>query len=78
MALNPKWSVRSWTPIKLETLIMLRMKTLLAMLFAAGMTFGLSACGDTWEGLKEDTADNAEAAGEAIEEAGEKIKDAAK
>ena len=35
---------------------------------------GLSACGDTWQGLKEDTGENLEATGKAIEKAGEKVK----
>lgn len=36
--------------------------------------FGLSACGDTWRGAKKDTGENLKATGEALENAGEKIK----
>lgn len=46
------------------------MSTLLALSFAAA----LSACGDTWRGVKQDTGDNLEATGEAIDKAGEKVK----
>lgn len=35
----------------------------------------LVGCGDTWRGVKQDTGDNLEATGEAIEKAGEKVKD---
>jgi predicted small secreted protein len=33
----------------------------------------LAACGDTWEGFKQDTGENVEATGEAVEDAGEAI-----
>jgi predicted small secreted protein len=33
----------------------------------------LAACGDTWEGFKQDTGENIEATGEAVEDAGEAI-----
>jgi predicted small secreted protein len=33
----------------------------------------LSACGDTWRGVKQDTSDNLQATGEAIEDAGEDV-----
>lgn len=39
------------------------------------LVLGLAACGDTWEGLKKDTGDNLEAAGEVLEDAGEEIKE---
>jgi predicted small secreted protein len=35
----------------------------------------LAGCGDTWQGVKKDTGENLEATGQAIERAGEKIKD---
>ena len=35
----------------------------------------LAGCGDTWSGLKKDTGENLEAAGESIEKAGKKIKE---
>lgn len=34
----------------------------------------LSACGDTWRGVKQDTGENLERAGEAMEGAGEAVK----
>ena len=43
--------------------------TLLAMV----AVIGLSACGDTWRGVKQDTRDNTEAVGRGVERAGEKI-----
>lgn len=33
----------------------------------------LTACGDTWDGLKQDTGENLEATGEAVEDAGEAV-----
>jgi len=39
-----------------------------------GIAGALSACGDTWRGLKEDTGENMEKTGEAIEKGGEAIK----
>jgi predicted small secreted protein len=38
------------------------------------LTVTLAACGDTWEGLKQDTGDNLEATGDALEDAGEAVK----
>ncbi|MGF1477049.1 MAG: entericidin EcnAB [Geminicoccaceae bacterium] len=37
--------------------------------------FGLAACGNTWEGLKDDTRENTNATGEVIEDAGEAIQE---
>ena len=50
-------------------------KRLLALqLLALGlMTVTLAACGDTWEGMRQDTSDNLEATGEAMEDAGEAV-----
>lgn len=47
----------------------------LALVLVLGL--GLAACGDTWQGLKEDTAENTAATGQVIENAGEKVQDAA-
>ncbi len=47
------------------------MKVFIAALF----TVLLTGCGDTWQGLKKDTGENLEAAGEAVEKAGKKIKE---
>jgi predicted small secreted protein len=49
----------------------------LALVLIMGATLGLSACGDTWSGLKEDTSDNTAAVGRGVEKAGEKVQDAA-
>jgi predicted small secreted protein len=43
----------------------------LAALFLATST--LTACGDTWRGMKEDTSDNMKSTGETLENAGEKV-----
>ncbi|MCB1882622.1 MAG: hypothetical protein KDG89_01295 [Geminicoccaceae bacterium] len=49
----------------------------LALVFLLVMGAGLSGCGDTWRGVKQDTSDNTAATGKAIENAGEKVQDAA-
>ena len=49
----------------------------LALGFLLVMGAGLSGCGDTWRGVKEDTSDNTAAAGKAVENAGEKMQGAA-
>jgi len=53
----------------------MKLKKLLAAGAAALLALTLTGCGDTWSGLKKDTGDNMEATGEAIEKAGEKIKE---
>lgn len=45
----------------------------LALLGSLFLATTLAACGDTWRGAKEDTSDNLEATGEALEKAGEKV-----
>jgi predicted small secreted protein len=35
--------------------------------------FSVAACGDTWQGVKEDTKENVDATGKGIEKAGENI-----
>jgi predicted small secreted protein len=42
-------------------------KRLLTILFAFGFTAALAACGDTWEGAKEDTSENLHSAGDAVD-----------
>lgn len=42
-------------------------------LIALAIAFALSACGDTWSGVKKDTGDNLKKTGEAIEKTGEKV-----
>ena len=49
----------------------------LALVAIMGVTLGLSACGDTWSGIKEDTSDNTAAVGRGVEKTGEKVQDAA-
>lgn len=44
---------------------------LLMALLLLGFVVG---CGDTWRGMKQDTGENMEATGNAIEEAGGKVK----
>ena len=38
------------------------------------LTVSLAACGDTWHGLKEDTGENMQKTGQALENVGEDIK----
>lgn len=49
-------------------------RTFLQLLALGLLTFTLAACGDTWSGVKKDTGDNLEATGEALEDAGEAVK----
>jgi len=51
-----------------------RLASLAALL---GLSMGLAACGDTWQGAKEDTKDNTAAVGRGMEHAGEKVQDQA-
>jgi uncharacterized lipoprotein YehR (DUF1307 family) len=53
----------------------MKLKTTMGILTAAVLAVAISGCGDTWEGLKKDTGDNMEATGEALEKAGEKVKE---
>jgi predicted small secreted protein len=39
-----------------------------------GIVLGLAACSDTWRGLRQDTGENVEATGRAVERAGERVK----
>jgi len=43
------------------------MRPLLAALVVLGMAGGLTACGDTWHGLKKDTSQNLDKAGRAVD-----------
>jgi len=47
----------------------------LVVMMALLISLAMAGCGDTWRGLKKDASENIEAAGEAIEEAGKKIKE---
>ncbi|MEX2615697.1 MAG: entericidin B signal peptide protein [Alphaproteobacteria bacterium] len=46
------------------------MSSLIVLTFATA----LAACGDTWRGAKQDTGENIEATGEALDRTGEKVK----
>jgi predicted small secreted protein len=46
----------------------------LALVAPVLVAFGVAACSDTWEGMKEDTRENVQTTGEGIEKAGENIK----
>ncbi len=48
---------------------------LIVLTMALLMSVVMAGCGDTWRGLKKDASENIEAAGEAIEEAGKKIRE---
>jgi predicted small secreted protein len=43
-------------------------------LLALSFVMALAACGDTWEGAKKDTGENLEKTGQALEKAGDKVK----
>jgi predicted small secreted protein len=49
-------------------------KKSLALVALLVFSLGLAACGDTWRGLKQDTGENLEATGKAVENTGEKVK----
>jgi len=53
----------------------MKIERLLGWAAATLIAIALSGCGDTWSGLKKDTGENLEAAGDAIENAGKKIKE---
>jgi predicted small secreted protein len=46
----------------------------LSVLVASLLALGLGACSETWKGVKEDTRENVQATGQALEKAGENIK----
>lgn len=46
---------------------------LLNLLVLGFVVVTLAACGDTWQGLKQDTGENLEATGQAVEDAGEAV-----
>ncbi|MGZ9159485.1 MAG: hypothetical protein ACXW36_11570, partial [Nitrospira sp.] len=53
----------------MQKLKSVRLSVLAAFLLALGVT----ACGETWRGAKEDTRENVKTTGEGVEKAGEKI-----
>ena len=48
-------------------MISTRLRPLAALLMVLGISLGIAACGDTWEGLKEDTEENVEDAEDAVD-----------
>lgn len=50
------------------------MRRILTSLLVLSFAIGLSACGDTWRGVKKDTGDNLQSTGNALENAGDKVK----
>jgi hypothetical protein len=46
----------------------------LRALFGLALLTGIVACGDTWRGLKQDTGENLQRTGQAMERVGEKVK----
>jgi hypothetical protein len=48
-------------------MISTRLHPLVALLFVLGISLGVAACGDTWEGFKEDTEENVEDAEDAVD-----------
>ena len=48
---------------------------LMMFVCALFLATAVSACSDTWEGMKKDTGDNLESAGQAIEDTGEEVKE---
>jgi hypothetical protein len=53
----------------------MKLENMMRVLVATLLLGALAGCGDTWQGVKKDTGDNLEATGEAVEKAGEKIKE---
>lgn len=50
------------------------LRRIAAPLSVLALAFTLAACNDTWQGAKEDTGENLKATGQAIEKAGDKVK----
>jgi len=53
---------------------MTALRRILAIFSVLALAVSISACGDTWRGVKKDTGDNLETTGEALEKGGENIK----
>jgi hypothetical protein len=43
------------------------LRPLTMLLLALGISLGVAACGDTWDGMREDTSDNLEKANDAVD-----------
>ena len=56
---------------------MMRIVRLASLAALLGLSIGLAACGDTWQGAKEDTKENTAAVGRGMEHAGQKVQDQA-
>ncbi len=53
----------------------MKLEKLVAAVLAGFFVLAATGCGDTWRGVKKDTGENLEAAGEAVEGAGKKVKE---
>lgn len=53
---------------------MLSFRRILAVASVLALATSVTACGDTWRGVKQDTGENLEKTGGAIERGGENIK----
>jgi predicted small secreted protein len=53
---------------------MLSFHRILAIASVLALATSVTACGDTWRGVKKDTGDNLETSGKALERGGENLK----
>ena len=53
---------------------MLSFRRIIAVASVLALATAVTACGDTWRGVKKDTGDNLETTGKALERGGENIK----
>lgn len=53
---------------------MISIRAIAISLFVLSLGAGLAACNDSWKGAKKDTGENMESTGQAIEKAGENVK----
>lgn len=53
---------------------MVSLRKVILPLFILSFTASVAGCGDTWRGAKQDTGENLQKSGEALERAGENVK----
>lgn len=53
---------------------MISPRRLIVSLFLLCFTTALAGCGDTWRGAKEDTGENLQTTGDAMQDTGRKVK----